>query len=241
MVGLFRGRRVLSEEAIEQLGERVILEEIGFAELPPISEASGFAYSPGWGVFTFQNRKVLEKGGARGGYRAVTVWVPAERLAIGVVCNLGVSAFPEAVRAWVLEELLGNAGGEDLQEAIFASQQRIDDFLGAALVPAQVVPGARPDLPLASYAGDYDNPLYGAIHVIVAGGGLRWSIGAGHYGGAMLPQGYNSFLLAQPDGVLAGAVEGTFLVDAARRPVLLRTGDWGDFSRVEQGGEPAVP
>ena len=50
--------------------------EISFTETLPISEETGFGYSMGWGYYYFHGAKVLEKGGALDGARAVIVLVP---------------------------------------------------------------------------------------------------------------------------------------------------------------------
>ena len=231
--GRFQDRQVLSKEALREIRRPVILEEPGMAELPPIDEDTLYAYSPGWGVFSFQNAKVLEKGGARGGFRAIVVEVPEKDLAIGVICNLGLTAFPEAVRAWVLERILGKDERRDVQAEIAAIQKQLNKRFGGVLDRPTQDPAIKPDRPLASYAGRFSNDLYGTITIAKGDGGLQWSLGPSAYGGPVLSVGHNSFLMLHPKGILALPEEVVFVLDEKGAAQTLITTSYGSFERAK--------
>ncbi len=228
--GEFRGQRVISEEGLAGQGERVILEHPGFSEAPPISTISGFAYGQVWGIFPFRGYKVLEKGGARSGYRAVVISVPEADLAIGVLSNLGLTVFPEAVRAWVMERVLDKDPRENLQTSIFELQGQIDQiFEGLNEPPPTSWP--NPDLPLYYYTGLFKSPLYGTIRIRKTGDNLTWSLGPLGYGGPVIPLGGNDFALYHPPGVLSFPEEATFTLDADGFPAAIETASFGSFVR----------
>lgn len=234
--GRFGETRVISEEALDEVRRPVILEQPGMAELPPITEDTLFAYSPGWGIFSFQNAKVLEKGGARGGFRAIVVEVPEADLAIGVICNLGLTGFPEAVRAWVLERVLGKDKRTDNQADILDIQKMLNKNFGGVLDRPEKDPKVEPDLPLASYAGRYANDLYGTIAIEKTEAGLRWSIGPAAYGDDVLPVGQNSFLMLHPKGILALPEDVVFVPDENGVATTLITSSYGTFERTSKPG-----
>ena len=234
--GLFEGHRIISKEALIEIRRPMILEKPGMAELPPITEDALYAYASGWGVFSFQNTKILEKGGARGGFRAVAIDVPEADLAIGVVCNLGLTAFPEAVRAWVLERVLGEDKGADNQASILNDQKTLNEMFGGVLDRPGKDPSVTPDRPVASYAGSYKNDLYGTISIENAESGLRWSIGPSAYGDELLPIGYNSFLMIHPKGILALPEDVVFVINEKGIATKLMTSSYGSFERIAEEG-----
>lgn len=166
---------VISEDSVEKLLTPIIAEEPGFAEMPPISEASGFDYTAGgWGEFHFQNHRIFEKGGALEGYRTLVVLVPEKKWGVAILTNLNVNVFPEALRAELLERLLGRSG-EDLQALIRERSKKIDQMF----LPPQPPDNAQPPpLPLSAYAGTYANAHYGRWKVVEQNGKLSVEAGA---------------------------------------------------------------
>ncbi len=146
---LAEGRRgdatILSAEAVAAMLEPVIADTPGFAEFPPIDATSGFDYSPGWGIFHYNGHRIIEKGGALDGIRTVVVLVPEAGLGIAILANLNLTAFPEAVRAGILQRQLGRSGEDDLQPEILAKNEQIAKMLLASEPrPADAKPTPRP-------------------------------------------------------------------------------------------------
>jgi len=176
--GRYANTPVISAESVEKLFTPVIAEEPGFAELPPISESSGFSYTAGgWGEYHYGNHRILEKGGALEGYRTVVVLVPEKKWGVAILCNLNLTVFPEAVRAELLERLLGRSG-HDFQATIRERQKMID---GLVLPPEPPKHPARPTGSAEAYAGTYSNELYGEWTIASEGDGQKgaWTLEAG--------------------------------------------------------------
>lgn len=163
--GTWSGGKVLSETSMETLFTPVIASEIGFAEAEPISEGTGFNYSPGWGVYYYNNHRIFEKGGALDGYRTVVVVVPEARLGIAVLCNMNLSLFPEAVRAWVLQKVIGLPDEPDLQAAIAEHGQRVDEIFSH--LPEPPTDAEPPTHSTEAYLGTYESDLFGSWRMVL--------------------------------------------------------------------------
>lgn len=229
--GQHQGQAFLTPKIVQEMFHPVMVEEPGIAETAPIDENSGFAYGLVWGIFHYNGYKVLEKGGARAGMRSVVVLVPEKQLGVVVLSNLNGTILPEVIRARVLQDYLGNPR-YDLQKSLWERQQQINAFFHRASDRPQINPDIRPSRPLEAYLGVYDQPLYGPIQVSRAENGLRWEAGPAHFGGPLLPAGYNSFLLSYPEGVNMIPETVHFTLDEKGQAIELLTESFGRFQRV---------
>jgi CubicO group peptidase (beta-lactamase class C family) len=162
--GKWQGVPILSEDGVKALFQPWITSEGSFAEFPPIGPGSGFAFTPGWGAYSYNNHQVIEKGGALDGFRAILMLVPDRRLAVGVVCNKNLTAFPEAVRAWVLQQVLGQPGEADLQPEIAGRGAQVAAIF--AKPPGPPANAAAPSREFADFVGIYESPLFGSWRVV---------------------------------------------------------------------------
>lgn len=105
--GTYKGKRVLKPETVEEIFKRSMVSEIDFTDLPPISEKTGFYYGLGVGSYNYAGERIIEKSGALAGVRTTLVLVPHKNAGIVVLANLNLTAFPEAVRAYFLNQVLG--------------------------------------------------------------------------------------------------------------------------------------
>ena len=121
--GTLDGKRVLPERVVAEMFEPSMVSDITFSEALPISDETGFGYGLGWGYYYFHGAKVLEKGGALDGARAIIVLVPKRKLGIAILANLNLTNSPEAIRAYVLEQELGAASPQHSADAPRAARQ----------------------------------------------------------------------------------------------------------------------
>ena len=189
--GEFEGREVLTADNVAELFEPVIADAPGFAEFPPIGAGSGFDYSPGWGIYHYAGRRIVEKGGALDGIRTVLVVVPEAGLGIAVLANLNLTAFPEAVRAGILQRALGQPGEASLQPAIRRQADGIQEML---MAPEEAPTDPKPiPRPLEDYVGTYTNDLYGTWRIELNSGPDPGEVplivlaGAAGYRGTVVP------------------------------------------------------
>ncbi len=227
--GTLGGTRILERSTVESLFEPSMVAEVSFTEAPPISSQTGFSYSLGWGVYYYQNTRVIEKGGALGGVRTNVTLVPEQQLGVTVLANRNLTALPEAIRARVLEHYLGNPGG-DFQREIRARQAQIDASFQPEAPPAH--PGPM-SLPLAAFTGTYTNQVYGEFVVQVEefdGDQLRVRAGPGGYPGKVTHWSRDTFALDW--GTVTTVPELiTFTVGPDGEPVAFTGDTLGRFTR----------
>jgi CubicO group peptidase (beta-lactamase class C family) len=163
--GMFEGKRILSQNAIETIFEPVITADISFSEFPPIDQNSGFDYAPSWGVYDYNGLKVLEKGGALDGVRTIIVLVPEEKFGVAILSNMNLTSLPEAVRAGLLQQMFGRVGEKDLQPIIREKADDIDKLVfgdgGGEKVDHHLTPEQ-----VKAFVGSYNSDLFGMWEVV---------------------------------------------------------------------------
>src|SRR5258708_31446963 len=105
--GAHNGKQILRPETVEEIFKRSMVSKNDFSDLPPISDKTGFYYGLCVGSYDYAGHQIIEKGGALAGVRTSLLLVPDKNAGIVVLANLNLTAFPEAVRADFLNQLLG--------------------------------------------------------------------------------------------------------------------------------------
>lgn len=228
--GKYLGRQILTPETVAEIFTPTMVDTPGFAELPPISAETGFNYGLAWGIYHWKNHKILEKGGALDGMRSVTVLVPEIKLGITVLANMNLTVLPEAVRAFVLERYLGEAG-YDIQAEIKERSQKIDEMLSSDPTPKVKNPHP-PSLDLRGYTGSYENDIYGKFTVVLKDGNLSVLAGPAQYTGSLSHVNYDTFhldwpiFISQPD-------ETTFVINSEGKVTEFITESIGTFKKTD--------
>lgn len=231
--GRLEGKRVLQAETVQELFRPAMASSPGFAEAPPIGAETGFDYALGWNIYHYNGRKIVEKGGALAGVRAVVTLVPSEHLGVVVLANLNLTLLPEVIRARVLEDYLGPSG-HDLPAEFRTQRDALAQLVAAVDAPPKRPLGPLPR-PLDAYVGVYENDLYGRLAVVREGEGLAVKGGPACYRGSLQHEGQDAFRLAwpRPNSLPGTAV---FALDAGGKAVRFETEDYGVFVRVERTG-----
>ncbi|QDU61874.1 D-alanyl-D-alanine carboxypeptidase precursor [Planctomycetes bacterium Pan216] len=230
--GTFEGKRLLSEEVIEQMFEPSMVSEVTFTELPPCDPHSGFSYGLGWNNFHYAGEEIIEKGGAQPGMRTIATLVPSKNFGIVILANLSLTALPEAIRAEALARLLDQPSEAMLKE-IKEREEGIHKMLANRPKRAGEVL-APPTLPLEAFAGTYENDLYGTVEFYLDDGQLHWKAGPAEYGGKLTHANYNVFSIHQPPHVIAMPSFATFVIDADGKPAVVLSDLLGDLRRVDE-------
>jgi CubicO group peptidase (beta-lactamase class C family) len=227
--GALDGKQILTAECVHEMHTPAMVEEPSFAELAPIDFHCGFSYGLGWGVYQYQGHQIIEKGGARTGMRSIVTLVPDRKLGIVVLANQNLTVVPEAVRAYLMDNMVAPAG-RDLQTEIAKAHQKISEVFGQKPAP---LTSATPSLPIEKYAGEYENELYGTVRVFTDGGKLRWQGGPAKITGSLTPIGYDSFSLAWPAGRISLPETVTFTIGPDGVPLTLATETLGNLKRIK--------
>src|SRR5262245_48039647 len=227
--GTFEGRPVLQAETVAQMFKRSMVADIKFSELPPISEATGFYYGLGVASYDYAGHQIIEKAGALSGVRTVFTLIPELNAGIVILANLNLTPFPEAVRAFFLDQRLG-IPPDAHQKEIF---ERIE------ALKAKFKPPERPIHPLTfagapgSLVGVYDNDYYGRCAIELEGTDLRLVCGPAKYTGAVTHWSGGEFVVRFP-GATQMPTSMTFTIGADGNADSFTHEEWGFFTRVRK-------
>ena len=227
--GTHNGKRILKPETIAEMFKRSMVSAIDFTDLPPISEATGFYYGLGVGSYDYGGHQIIEKGGALAGVRTIIVLVPDKNAGIVVLANLNLTAFPEAVRAYFLNQLLGMDPEAD-QKKIFALNQDLKKLM--APPPAPKNPG-KFNSTLQSLVGVYENDYYGRCEIVHDGAGVKLQFGPAKYPATLKHWSNGAFLMQFP-GATQSPSATTFTIGEDGNADTFQSESLGVFTRVKE-------
>lgn len=227
--GTYKGKRVLKPETVEEIFKRSMVSEIDFTDLPPISDKTGFYYGLGVGSYDYAGHQIIEKGGALAGVRTTLVLVPDKNAGIVVLANLNLTAFPEAVRAYFLNQVLGFDPQTD-QKQIFDINQKLKKLM--APPPAPKNPGKFNGTP-QSLVGVYENDYYGRCEILLDGDALKVQWGPAKYPATLKHWNNGAFMMQFPGATQAPSVT-TFMIGEDGAAGGFETEALGTFTRVRE-------
>jgi CubicO group peptidase (beta-lactamase class C family) len=190
--GQAQGKQLMKPETVNEMFVPSMVAATSFSEMAPIDAHSGLSYGLGWANYHYHGYEIMEKGGALDGVRTVVCVVPQLNAGIAVVANLNLTALPEAVRGFWLEQLLGKADVDVQQEIREAGAMVAAQFASLPQLPANSV---APSVPLESFAGVYQNALYSGFRVIVEGDTMRLEAGPAKKPATLEHFSHDTFLL----------------------------------------------
>lgn len=177
--GALDGKRLISEKNMREMHTPQMVMPQGPSSgrfyVPGMDQIS---YGLGWAVHDYRGHLVVTHGGAIDGFRTQIAMIPARRLGVVVLSNLGDRNMPEALRLTLLDLAL-NQQPKDWDSVYIGmeTEQRKAGDAARAERERKRPKSTRPSLELASYAGDYVNPAYGTAKIAVKDGKLNveWS------------------------------------------------------------------
>jgi hypothetical protein len=227
--GSHNGKTILTPESVAELFKRSMVSDIGFSELPPISEATGFYYGLGVDSYDYAGHQVIEKAGALAGVRTVMTLVPDLHAGIFVAANLNLTAFPEAVRAYYVNQLLGFDPATD-QQAILALNSQIATLVAPPPAPTNPGPyvGTRQSL-----VGLYENEYYGRCAIGLDADALKVECGPAKYPATLKHWNNGAFVMQFPGATQAPTLT-TFTIGVDGKAESFTHDEMGIFTRVQE-------
>ena len=175
--GTFEGKKIWSSERSNDMWQPNIML--------PISEAGQKAnptrhfrgYGMGWFLEDYRGRKIMNHSGGLDGMLSYTVLCPEENFGFVVLTNNESPSYQimtNKVRDIMLDapDVDYNQIAKDTVAANKAAQTEEDRKVDAARLP-----GTKPSLPLAGYAGTYTAQMYGDVTVTEENGHLVMRLG----------------------------------------------------------------
>ncbi|HVS13441.1 MAG TPA: serine hydrolase [Thermoanaerobaculia bacterium] len=176
--GELDGKRLISEQQITEMHRPQMLlgndPEMRFL----IPEGEFASYGLGWFTYTYRGETVVEHGGAIDGMRAQVAMIPARKIGVVMLANLGGSTFTEAMRYRLFDALLGEPEKDWSSELHQTFQGLLAQQAEAETKSREArVADTSPSRPAAGYAGVYVHEMLGELTVTEAGGELRLDYG----------------------------------------------------------------
>jgi CubicO group peptidase (beta-lactamase class C family) len=227
--GTYNGKRVLKPETVAEIFKRSMVSEIDFTDLPPISEKTGFFYGLGVGSYDYAGHQIIEKGGALAGVRTIIVLVPDKNAGIVVLANLNLTAFPEAVRAYFLNQLLGVDPEAD-QKQILALNQQLKKMMAPPPAPKNT---GKFNGTLQSLVGVYENDYYGRCEILPDGNGVKIQFGPAKYPATLKHWNNGAFMMQFPGATQMPSVT-TFMIGEDGKADSFESESLGVFTRVKE-------
>jgi CubicO group peptidase (beta-lactamase class C family) len=227
--GSSHGKTILKPESVAELFKRSMVSDIGFSELPPISETTGFYYGLGVDSYDYAGYQVIEKAGALAGVRTIMTLVPDRRAGIFIAANLNLTAFPEAVRAYYVNQLLGIDPATD-QQAILARNSQIATLVAPPPSPTNPGPfvGTRQSL-----VGVYEHEYYGRCAIGIEGDALKVECGPAKYPATLKHWNNGAFVMQFPGATQAPTLT-TFTIGVDGKAESFTHDEMGVFTRVQE-------
>ena len=226
--GTYNGKRILKPETVAEMFKRSMVSAIDFTDLPPISDKTGFYYGLGVGSYDYAGHQIIEKGGALAGVRTIIVLVPDKNAGIVVLANLNLTAFPEAVRAYFLNQLL-EINPEADQKQIFVRNEELKKMMAPPPTPKN--PGKFNGTP-QSFIGVYENDYYGRCEIVHDGARVKIQFGPAKYPATLKHWSNGAFLMQFPGATQSPSVT-TFTIGENGTADSFESESLGVFTRVK--------
>lgn len=236
--GKYRGKTMLDAKVVEAMETPHMLIRAGTGVGDEIRTwmPGGTFYTYGMGLFVQDDHghQLIWHAGDIDGMASAVALVPDAQLGIAVLSNMNQADARFAILARVLQTVL-DLPAHDLEPALLAAAQK-HQAEGAAMEKRLAdtrVPGSKPPLPLADYAGNYADKQDGDAHVTLEHGRLVLRLGNPDFVGDLEPWHENTFHVTW-HYKFYGDDYATFDVNALRQPARLTlTGMSLHFERTE--------
>jgi CubicO group peptidase (beta-lactamase class C family) len=174
--GKYGDKQIISESTLREMHspQTAMPEEPSRFNLPGLGHLS---YGLGWVVTSYRGHNLVWHNGGIDGFYALLSMLPDDHLGVVVLTNMPNGETPEVLAYNIYDRLLGLDPlpwfdrFKDLQ-AKRKQQEEEEKKNGTTDRKA----GTHPSHDLAQYAGEYQNPGYGAVKVAVEGDSLEVSI-----------------------------------------------------------------
>jgi len=153
----------------------------------------------GLGVFMtdYNGRMVYYHTGGADGFVTNTCFVPEENLGITILTNNDNNIFFEALRYQILDAYLGVPyTNRDAFYLKYATAENAETMAGIDTLNLRAAAGNKPAVELSAFAGNYNNTLFGDIHITQKGSRLLISFdNHPHLTATLQYMDHNEFLL----------------------------------------------
>ena len=209
------GGRLFSEAAHEQMWTPVVLQpNAPRPESLKATEPMFYTYALGWDVQDYRGAKIVWHGGAVFGFLTAVVLIPEKNVGFAIEINSEDGEIIKGLMYELLDHYLGLPKDDWPAKLSAYKKQKVAEALKAYQASSAKPARIGPSLPLARYAGTYNDPWYGNIEVAQGRGGLTIDFkSTPRMGGKLEHWQYDSFVTRFDDKTIEPAYV-TFGLDA---------------------------
>jgi CubicO group peptidase (beta-lactamase class C family) len=173
--GTFGSKRLVSAENLEETHQAQTIMRLDPAARAMQPHTVQMCYGMGWVIQDYRGQQLVSHGGAIDGFRAHITLAPQARLGIVLLNNLEGTQMNLAVSNNLVDLIL-DLKTQDWNTDLAAAVEKEKAAHAAAVRRwlAKRRPGTKPSMPLARYAGTYEDPAYGTVRIANTKGALLW-------------------------------------------------------------------
>jgi len=171
--GKYGNTQIVSESNLLQMHTPQMVVTGGVLRWPELGHSS---YGMGWSISSYRGYKLVEHGGAIDGFNALVTFLPQKNAGLVVLANRGGTPLMQVIAYNVYDRLLG-------LDQVAWNQRFLDDQKKAEASQEEAKKkgftvrkeGTQPSHELKEYAGEYEHPGYGTVHIGLEKEGLKLS------------------------------------------------------------------
>jgi len=170
--GKFAGRQIIQPGTIEDMH----LVHMPTGGTPSIPELTPENYGMGWFIDTYRGHGRVHHGGNIDGFSALVSMLPQDGLGVVVLTNMNGTGLPDLLVRHIADLVLGLEPRDWIAQAA-AQKAKGQEAAKQAEQKKQTrrIAGTKPSHRLDDYAGDYFNPGYGDLKVVLLKGQLSFT------------------------------------------------------------------
>lgn len=167
-------KRLVKSAVFAEMHKPQMLVPKGVSLFNPDAKSS--AYGFGWFLSDYHGRTLIEHGGNVDGMTAQVGFLPDENLGVVFLANLGQSTLPAALMFDTFDRYLGLPANTDRVEGTSLLMWMVaagTQVAGVQFNEAKRQKDAKPSVPLADFAGRYEDTLYEGVELKLDGDKLK--------------------------------------------------------------------
>jgi CubicO group peptidase (beta-lactamase class C family) len=177
--GVHQGTRLVSAANLNETKTPHVALRMDESLLRMNPDTVQMTYGMGWLIYDYRGKKVFAHGGKIDGFRTQVTLLPDEGIGIALFHNVHDINMNQALGNLIVDHILGRPK-KDWNGIFLAAAKAETDEKAAALTKRAAARRAdlQPTLPIAGFAGEYEDAAYGLGRITCTDQNLAWEWGS---------------------------------------------------------------